>query len=107
MPFSQRMWSNGGNLLQEGKLSLHSLTGYPTCEQARVYSTNARQNVSSSSDLKKKPRKGLFCNWDYTLNNTEKIGLKDNISIINANVLTYTQRSDTQLATKGFGSMFS
>lgn len=39
------------NLLQEGKLSLHSLTGYPTCEQARVYSTSTRQNVSSSSDL--------------------------------------------------------
>lgn len=39
------------NLLHKGKLSLHSLTGYPTCEQARVYSTKARQNVSSSSDL--------------------------------------------------------
>lgn len=42
------------NLLQEGKLSLHSLTGYPTCEHARVYSTKARQNVSSSSELGKK-----------------------------------------------------
>lgn len=39
-------------LLQEGKLSLHSLTGYPTCEQALVYSTKALQNVSSSSALK-------------------------------------------------------
>lgn len=67
------------NLLQEGKLSLHSLTGYPTCEQARVYSTKARQNVSSSSDLKKKKRKektGFFYNYLDTNNNTEKQGFK-------------------------------
>lgn len=58
------------NLLQEGKLSLHSLTGYPTCEHARVYSTKARQNVSSSSELGKKD--GFFFVIFFYNNNNEK-----------------------------------
>lgn len=97
-------------LLQEGKLSLHSLTGYPTCEQALVYSTKALQNVSSSSALKTHQRnksslrKRPLCFFFYLQETTTK----PHVSITALKgALTHTQRSDTQLATKGLGSMFS
>lgn len=38
---------------------------------------------------------------------TQRVKKKLNVSITNVSVSTYTQRSDTQLATNGFGSMFS
>lgn len=47
----ESLTKNHVNWPHVGKLSLHSRTGYPTWEQALVYSTKVLQNVSSSSDL--------------------------------------------------------